>query len=95
MCVWAALLGVSISPVFVVTETLMQKASPRQFTGRVFAAREALIKAAYIAAAVVATVLDAVVGKTSLMVGMGLFLALLGVILERTGWLKTEKSEKS
>lgn len=95
MCVWAALLGVSISPVFVVTETLMQKASPRQFTGRVFAAREALIKAAYIAAAVLATALDAAVGKTSLMVGMGLFLALLGVILERTGWLRTENSEKS
>jgi MFS family permease len=95
MCMWAALLGASISPVFVVTETLMQKASPRQFTGRVFAARESLIKAAYIAAAVLSTVLDAVVGKTRLMVGMGLFLALLGVILERTGWLKTEKSEKS
>jgi len=95
MCVWAGLLGISISPVFVVTETLMQKASPRQFTGRVFAAREALIKAAYIAAAVLATVLDAVVGKTSLLVGLGLFLALLGVILERTGWLRTENSEKS
>ncbi len=95
MCVWAALLGASISPVFVVTETLMQKASPRQFTGRVFAAREALIKGAYIAAAVVATALDAVVGKTRIMVAMGLFLALLGVILERTGWLRTEKSEKS
>lgn len=95
MCLWAGLLGVSISPVFVVTETLMQKASPRQFTGRVFAAREALIKAAYIAAAVLSTVLDAAVGKTRLMVGMGLFLALLGVILERTHWLRTEKPEKS
>lgn len=95
MSIWAALLGAAISPVFVVTETLMQKASPRQFTGRVFAAREALIKAAYIAAAVIATLLDAVVGKTSLLVGMGLFLALLGVILERTQWLRTEKPEKA
>jgi MFS family permease len=94
MCIWAGLLGAAISPVFVITETLMQKASPRQFTGRVFAAREALIKAAYIAAAVLGTVLDAAVGKTRLLVGMGLFLALLGVILERSHWLKTEKSEK-
>lgn len=95
LCVWAGLLGVAISPVFVVTETLMQKASPRQFTGRVFAAREALIKAAYIAAAVLGTVLDAAVGKTRLLVGMGLFLAVLGVILERSHWLRTEKLEKS
>jgi len=93
MCLWAALLGTAISPVFVVTETLMQKASPRHFTGRVFAAREALIKAAYIAAAVLATAADAVVGKTGLLVGMGLFLALLGVILERTRWLRSEKPE--
>ncbi len=94
MCAWAGLLGLSISPVFVVTETLMQKESPSHFTGRVFAAREALIKAAYIAAAVLATALDAVVGKTPLLVGLGLFLALLGVILERTHGLRTEKPEK-
>lgn len=95
MCVWAGLLGAAISPVFVVTETLMQKASPRQFTGRVFAAREALIKGAYIAFAVLAAALDAVLARASLLVGMGLFLALLGVILERTHWLRTEKPEKS
>jgi len=51
------------------------------------------IKAAYIAAAVLATAADAVVGKTGLLVGMGLFLALLGVILERTRWLRSEKPE--
>jgi len=95
MSIWAALLGMSISPVFVVTETLMQRASPRQFTGRVFAAREALIKAAYILAAVIATALDTVVGKGPVLVGMGLFLALLGVILERTHWLRTDTTEKS
>jgi MFS family permease len=94
MCVWAALLGASISPIFVVTETLMQHASPREFTGRVFAARESLIKTAYIVAAAIATALEAALGKTNLLVGMGLFLALLGVILERTHWLRTEKSEK-
>ena len=93
MSIWAALLGLSISPVFVVTETLMQRASPRQFTGRVFAAREGLIKAAYIVAAILATALDTVVGKGPVLVGMGLFLALLGVILERTHWLRMEKAE--
>jgi MFS family permease len=91
MCIWAGLLGVSISPVFIVTETLMQHASPRQFTGRVFAAREAMIKAAFIAAAVLATAINAFVSKPAILVALGLFLALLGVILERTHWLKLEK----
>ncbi len=89
--IWAAVLGVSISPVFIVTETLMQHASPRQFTGRVFAAREAMIKAAFIAAAALATLVNAFVSKPSILVALGLFLALLGVILERTHWLKLEK----
>jgi MFS family permease len=91
MCIWAGVLGVSISPVFIVTETLMQHASPRQFTGRVFAAREALIKAAFIAAAALATLVNTFVSKSAILVGLGLFLALLGVILERTQWLRLEK----
>jgi protein-S-isoprenylcysteine O-methyltransferase Ste14 len=91
MCIWAAVLGISISPVFIVTETLMQRASPRQFTGRVFAAREALIKAAFIAAAALATLVNTFVSKPAILVGLGLFLALLGVILERTQWLRLEK----
>ena len=91
MSIWAGLLGASLSPVFIVTETLMQHQSPRQFTGRVFAAREAFIKAAYIAAAVVATGVNALVSKSAILVGLGLFLALLGVILERTKWLRMEK----
>jgi MFS family permease len=91
MGIWAGVLGLSISPVFIVTETLMQHASPRQFTGRVFAAREAMIKAAFIAAAALATAVNAFVSKGAILVGLGLFLALLGVILERTHWLKLEK----
>jgi MFS family permease len=91
MCIWAAVLGVSISPVFIVTETLMQHGSPRQFTGRVFAAREALIKAAFIAAAALATLVNMFVSKPSILVALGLFLALLGVILERSQWLRLEK----
>jgi MFS family permease len=91
MCIWSGVLGASISPVFIVTETLMQHQSPRQFTGRVFAAREALIKAAYIAAAVVVTAVNSFVSKGAILVGLGLFLALLGVILERSQWLRMEK----
>jgi hypothetical protein len=91
MAIWAGLLGTALSPVFIVTETMMQNHSPRQFTGRVFAAREALIKAAYIATAILATLSNAFVSKVAILVGLGLFLALLGVILERSQWLKLEK----
>jgi MFS family permease len=90
LCIWGGLLGASMSPIFIVTETILQHRSPRQFTGRVFAAREALIKAGYIAAAILATVVNSFVAKTGVLVGLGLFLALFGVILERTQWLTTE-----
>ena len=88
LSIWGAILGIAISPAFIVTETLMQHRSPRDFLGRVFAAREALVKAAYILAAVVATLLDSVASKGAILVSLGLFLALLGVFLERATWLK-------
>lgn len=91
LSIWAGVLGISMSPVFIVTETTMQHRSPPAFTGRVFAAREALIKAAYIAAAALGTGLNSFIPKTAILVGLGLFLALFGVILERVSWLKTEK----
>ena len=91
MAIWAGLVGTALSPIFIVTETTMQNRSPRQFTGRVFAAREALIKAAYIATAILATAVNAFISKTGILVGLGLFLALFGVILERTQWLNLEK----
>ena len=53
--------------------------------------REALIKAAFIAAAALATLVNTFVSKSAILVALGLFLALLGVILERTQWLRLEK----
>ena len=50
-----------------------------------------MIKAAFIAAAALATLLNMFVSKPGILVGLGLFLALLGVILERTQWLRLEK----
>lgn len=88
LSIWGAVLGMAISPAFIVTETLMQEKSPREFLGRVFAAREALVKAAYLAAAVLATALDSIASKAAILVSLGLFLALLGVFLERATWLK-------
>jgi MFS family permease len=93
LCLWSSLLGMSISPVFIVTETMIQHQSPNEYLGRVFAAREALIKSAYIAAAAIATGVNAVVSKSAILVSLGLFLALLGVVLERTQWLKANDSQ--
>jgi hypothetical protein len=94
LCVWAGVLGLAISPVFVVTETLIQRQSPRGHLGRVFAAREALIKTAYLGTAILATGANAIVSKASILVALGLFLALLGVVLERTRWLRTDETEE-
>jgi MFS family permease len=91
LSVWAGLLGMSISPVFIVTETLIQHQSPKEHLGRVFAAREALIKTAYLTAAALATAVNAVVSKSAILVSLGLFLALLGVVLERTRWLRADE----
>jgi len=93
MSIWAALLGASMSPPFVITETVIQRNTPREFLGRVFAAREALIKAAFLAAAVLATVANQFYSKPSILVALGLFLALLGVVLERTRWLKAQPTD--
>lgn len=91
LCIWAGLFGVSISPVFVLTETMIQHHSPRGFLGRVFTSREALIKAAYLATAIAATVANAFFSKTTILTALGLFLALSGVVLERASWLRTEQ----
>jgi MFS family permease len=87
LSVWAALLGLSISPVFILTETLLQKHIPDAFRGRVFSTREALIKVAFLTSSIVATAMSAFVAKATILIAVGLFLALLGVVLERTKWL--------
>ena len=90
LSVWAAILGLGMSPAFIVTETMIQHKSPRSHLGRVFAAREALVKAAYLAAATLGTAVNAVLAKPTILVVLGLFLALFGVLLERSRWLRTE-----
>ncbi len=94
LCIWGALMGLSLSPAFIYTETLIQKHSPPEFLGRVFAGREALVKTAFILTAVLSTLATTVYSKSTILVALGLFLALLGVVLERTRWLKPESDDK-
>jgi ENTS family enterobactin (siderophore) exporter len=87
MCIWTAIIGLATSPVFIFTETLLQRHSPDNFRGRVFATREVMIKAAFLATSAVATGINTIVSKSVILMAVGLFLALLGVLLERMKWL--------
>ena len=94
MSIWSAVVGLATSPVFIFTETLLQEHSPADFRGRIFATREVMIKAAFLATSVIATAINAAVSKTVILTAVGLFLALLGVLLERMKWLDTQSGNK-
>jgi MFS family permease len=85
---WAFLLGVGVSPVTIVTETLLQMNIPESFRGRVFSAREVLTKTAFLAATLLATLLTIVLHKALIIVFIGVFLAVTGVMFERKDYLK-------
>ncbi len=88
LAIWCTLMGAAVSPSIILTETLLQKHIPQDFRGRVFSAREALTKMAFLACSVAAAFADAFVSKGAILIAIGLFLALLGVVLERTKWAR-------
>jgi MFS family permease len=94
MSIWAAVIGVATSPVFIFTETMLQRHSPDNFRGRVFATREVMIKAAFLATSVVGTAANSVVSKDAILTAVGLFLALLGVLLERMRWMDVQSGNE-
>lgn len=94
MSIWAAVIGLAVSPVFIVTETLLQRHSPADFRGRVFAAREVMIKTAFLGTSAVATAVNTLISKGSILTALGLFLALLGVLLERMKWLDVQSGNE-
>lgn len=88
LAIWCTLIGISVSPAIILTETLLQKHVPKEFRGRVFSSREALTKLAFVGFSVIATVADAFFTKGAILTALGLFLALLGVVLERVRWAR-------
>ncbi|UCH84045.1 MAG: MFS transporter [Candidatus Latescibacterota bacterium] len=84
---WTFVLGVGFSPVTIVTETLLQVNIPEAFRGRVFAAREVLIKTAFLGASLAATLLTIVLSKALIILVIGLFLAVTAIVLERRNYL--------
>lgn len=87
LMMWTFLLGLAISPVTIVTETLLQVHIPESFRGRVFAAREVLTKTAFLAASLLATLLTIVLVKALIIFLIGVLLAVAGVVLERKNYL--------
>ncbi|MFH1755299.1 MAG: MFS transporter, partial [Candidatus Latescibacterota bacterium] len=88
LAIWCTLMGTSISPSIILTETLLQKHVPSDYRGRVFSAREALTKLAFVGFSLVAALADAFFAKGTILVAIGLFLALSGVVLERGRWAR-------
>jgi MFS family permease len=87
LMIWTFMLGISISPVTIVTETLLQVHIPESFRGRVFAAREVLTKTAFLAASLLATLLTIVLLKALIIFLIGVFLAVAGMVLQRRNYL--------
>ncbi len=88
LAIWSTLMGISISPAIILTETLLQKHVPKEFRGRVFSAREALTKLAFVGFSMIAALADAFFSKGTILTAVGLFLALSGVVLERARWAR-------
>ncbi len=83
LAIWAAVLGAAMSPAIILTETSLQKHIPEKFRGRVFSTREVLTKTSFLGLTVLATAVNALVSKEVILISIGLFLAMLGMILER------------
>lgn len=88
MAAWTFVMGLSVSPLFILTETLLQVATPEAFRGRVFSAREILTKFAFLVFSLVATAGSAAVGKEIMLTSVGVILAGLAVLLANRDFLK-------
>jgi MFS family permease len=88
MTVWALVMGISISPLFIVTETLLQVSTPDAFRGRVFSSREVATKASFLVMSTVATLATTLAGKEVILAGIGLVLAGLAMLLATKNFLK-------
>ena len=85
---WTLVLGLATSPVFIVTETLLQSDTPVTYRGRVFSGREVWTKFGFLIGSSLATLADAIVTREFVMIAVGVLLAVLGVVLERKNFLR-------
>ena len=86
--IWAFVLGAAVSPISVITETLLQIHIPSNFRGRVFAAREVVTKTSFLAMSLLATLMTVALDKAFIILCLGVLLAVVGLWLERKDYLK-------
>ncbi len=84
---WVFVLGLSVSPITIVTETLLQTSIPESFRGRVFSTREVATKTSFLCLSVFATLSDIVFDKGLIIFTIGVLLAVVGMWLERKDFL--------
>jgi DHA3 family macrolide efflux protein-like MFS transporter len=87
MTLYSFLMGIAMSPAFILTETVLQEQIPEAFRGRVFSSREVVTKTAFLAVSLLATAAAVVLDKVMMMVALGLFLAITGLLLRRRNFL--------
>ncbi len=85
---WTFVMGLALSPIFVVTETLLQVHTPQPLRGRVFSNREVVTKTSFLVFSMAAALLAALISKAVIMVLLGVILAGIGIVLERKDFLK-------
>lgn len=84
---WAFVLGFSVSPITVVTETLLQTSIPESFRGRVFSTREVVTKTTFLGMSLISTLSDVALDKAMILLTIGVLLAVVGVWIERKDYL--------
>ncbi|MCK4549625.1 MAG: hypothetical protein KAU49_05630, partial [Candidatus Krumholzibacteria bacterium] len=72
--------GMAATPLFVISESQLQERIPPALRGRVFSLREVLTRSLFLASSFLMSFLGRVAGKGVILVLLGLFLAIFGVI---------------
>lgn len=72
--------GLAATPLFVISESQLQARIPQGLRGRVFALREVLTRSLFLASSFLMSFLGRAAGKGALLILLGLFLAISGVI---------------
>ena len=76
----AFIVGLSVSPLVIVSESELQRESPETMRGRIFSFREILARSFFIVSAFTFSALGEVVKKNVLLALLGLFLACIGLV---------------
>lgn len=84
MNVLAGMSGVSLSPVLICLDTLLQRSVPEQFRGRVFSARDAILNGGFLVSSVLIGLLAENLDKAKTLTFVGVALVLVVIIIRQT-----------